>query len=167
MYTDLQMQDWILDRHGGTRDITFTPSERDRVMALLCHLLKTYNLVSLSDNDGNDRCSEIASPTLFDGHSGFLHIILDGVTSFIHRIQVFVDWTGGDYCVEISFFPDDLDLAGFTLEKFQTLVEEWNSYLHAKDYFVRIENASWDLYDATGLGVIYTRSSMAAAGRST
>jgi hypothetical protein len=167
MYTDSQIQDWILDRHGGTRDITFMPSDRDRVMALLCHLLKTYNLVSVSDNDGNDRQSEIATPTLFDGHSGFLHIILDCDRSLIHRLQIFVDWVGRECCVEISFFPADLNLARFTVEDFQALVEEWNSFLQAEDYFVRFENASWELYDATGLGVIYTRSSMAAVGRST
>ena len=32
MYTDAQIQEWLLERDGSTRDITFKPTSRDRVL---------------------------------------------------------------------------------------------------------------------------------------
>ena len=160
MYTDLQIHDWILERDGSTRDVTFMPVDRERVFAFLQRLLANYELVSVSDNDGNDRKTDVSDHGILAGHSGYLHLVLDSATSLIRRIQAFVDWDipETDYCVEISFFPDEIDVANFTLEAFQDQVEEWNGILEAQDYFVRFENASWKPYDTHDLGVIYTRT---------
>ena len=159
MYTDSQIQDWILERDGSTRDVTFMPVERVRVFTLLQHLLADYKLVSVSDNDGNDRLKDISNSTILDGRSGYLHMVLDSGMSLIRRLQAFVDWGESEagYCVEISFFPDELDMTKFSLAMFQDLIEEWNSVLESPDYFVRFENASWKPYDTHDLGVIYTR----------
>lgn len=159
MYTDSQICDWILERDGSTRDVTFMPVDRARVFLLLQYLLADYALVSVSHNDGNDRRKDFSNPIILDGRSGFLHVVLDSDTSLIRRIQVFVDWhdSQAEYSVEISFFPDELDSFRFTLRAFQDLIEGWNAILQAKDYFVRFENASWKEYDANDLGVIYTR----------
>jgi hypothetical protein len=67
------------------------------------------------------------------------------------------------YGIELSFFPADLDSETFRVDSFIALIEAWQSVLGADDYFVRYENASWDWYDANGLGVIYTGSQLRAS----
>ena len=159
MYTDSQIHNWILERDGSTRDVTFMPVERVRVFTFLQHLLADYQLVSVSDNDGNDRRTDVSNSGILAGRSGYLHMVLDSDTLLIRRLQAFVDWHESrlGYCIEMSFFPDELDLTKFSLATFQDLIEDWNSILESPDYFVRFENASWKLYDTNDLGVIYTR----------
>lgn len=59
MYTDSQIYDLILKRDGSTRDITFMPVERVRASNLLQHFIADYDLISVSDIDGNDRRLDI------------------------------------------------------------------------------------------------------------
>lgn len=61
------------------------------------------------------------------------------------RLQTFIDWTAespGKYCVEVSYFPDEICSDLFTVLAFDSQIEAWRSFLDAKDYFVRFENAS-------------------------
>jgi len=99
---------------------------------------------------------------MLDAQSGFLHGILESESGLFRRLQVFIDWpadSSPDFCVELSFFPDEVYTSAFSVRAFDAQIEEWRSILGAQDFFVRQENASWDIYDAGGLGVIYTHSS--------
>ena len=162
MYPETTIRDYLLDADGSSRDITFTPVKRERMIAFL-RLLKTrHRPESLRDGEGNDILPLLSRedwPGMFAPESGHLHGCWSSPTELLPRLQTFVDWDGGpsgDHCLEVSYFPQDVDAASFSVSAFRQLVEDWRTTLEASDYFVRYENASWDLYDPAGLGVFYT-----------
>lgn len=115
------------------------------------------------DNEGNDLAGQLtdsALPELLSAPSGFLHGVWDADSGILKRFQTFIDWSSdapGTYCLELSFFPDEIRLDAFSVRAFYAQVENWRLALGAQNYFVRYENASWELYDTAGSGVIYTR----------
>lgn len=164
MYPERTVRKFLLESDGATRDITFTPASRVALLRFLRHLLGSFRKVSLVDKEGADRLEQLVSGelgALFDAKVGFLYGIWESESGLFRRLQTFIDWPAGsspDYCVELSFYPDDVYTAAFSVRAFDAQVEAWRSMLGAQDFFVRHENASWDIYDAGGLGVIYTHS---------
>ncbi|RBP39847.1 hypothetical protein DES53_109275 [Roseimicrobium gellanilyticum] len=162
MYPSTEVLKYLLERDGSTRDITFRPAARWRLIAFCEQLLSKYSIESLSDSEGEDQAEALKVhdwETLFGSSCGHSFGVFRSDSAIIQRLLCFVDWDLSDhseYEVELSFFPTDLCPTTFTLPAFRELVEEWRTVLGADDYFVRQENASWDLYDSTGLGVIYT-----------
>lgn len=158
---------YLLDSDGTTRDITFTPVAAKKLCNLINSIRTAYRVTKASDADGNNVASlfktEWREGTL-SAPQGYLHAVFEGSGQLIPVLQVFLDWPMDHhgYGVELSFFPNDLPAKGFRVESFMALVEKWRSLLGAEDYFVRYENASWDWYDANGLGVIYTGSQLRA-----
>ena len=159
MVTQSEAVKCILECDGGTRDVTFTPTTEEAVGDFVHMLLLNYKLESAFDHEGVDRTNQLHTPRPLDGCSGYVHAVFTNKTKLIQSLQIFVDWDGtsGDYCVEVSFFPNDVDRQAFSLDRFHDVIERWTHILRADDYFVRYENASWDLYDPDGLGVIFTR----------
>ena len=157
----------LLDSDGTTRDITFTPVAAERLRDFVNSLCTGYGLVMARDADGNDITSlfknELQPDTLCTP-AGYIHAVLKGEKQLIPALEVFIDWPMDrkGYGLELSFFPEDIDASSFHIDAFVALIEQWNSVLGADDYFVRYENASWDWYDANGLGVIYTGSQLRA-----
>jgi hypothetical protein len=164
MYPERTVHDYLLDSDGTTRDVTFTPCPRDALLSFLRHLLGSFRPVSLADNEGADKLQQLISgelAALLEGHAGFLHGIWESESGLFRRLQTFIDWpadSSPDFCVELSFFPDEVHTSAFSVRAFDAQIEAWRSMLGAQDFFVRQENASWDIYDAGGLGVIYTHS---------
>jgi len=164
MYPERTVHDYLLDSDGTTRDVTFTPCSRDALLSFLRHLLRSFRPVSLADNESADRLPQLRSgdrAALLDGPAGFLHGIWESDSGLFHRLQTFVDWpadSSPDFCVELSFFPDEVYTSAFSVRAFDAQIETWRSILGARDFFVHQENASWNIYDAGGLGVIYTHS---------
>ncbi len=160
MVTESDAVKYLLDGDGGTRDVTFTPTTQQAVSSLFRDLLTQYCLESAYDNNGNDLVNQIQTDTsALYGGGGFVHAVFADATRLIRCLQVFLDWDqlSSEYCIEISFIPGDITLDSFTFDQFRDTLTEWNDSLNADDYFVRYENASWDLYDPNGLGVIFTR----------
>ena len=159
----------LLDSDETTRDITFTPVAAERIRAFVNSLLQAYETVMARDADSNDITSlfknELQSDSLCTP-AGYIHAVLKGSKQLIPALQVFIDWPMDrkGYGLELSFFPEDIDASSFQIDAFLSLVAQWNVVLGADDYFVRYENASWDWYDANGLGVIYTGSQLHADG---
>ncbi len=155
----------LLDSDGTTRDITFTPVEATGVRHFINAIRANYYATKASDANGNDVVSlfktEWRDDTL-SASEGYLHAVFEASEALIPVLQVFIDWPmeNDRYGIELSFFPDDFDAKSFRVESFMGLIEAWCSVLGADDYFVRYENASWDWYDADGLGVIYTGGQM-------
>jgi hypothetical protein len=161
MLTREQTLEFLMDRDGGTRDVTFTPVTRKSLGDFLKLLLASYTVCTAHDNDGEDVAFQLRESELdsvLDREAGTLHVTLSNPSAVIRNLGVLIDWATGKatYCVEVYFFPDAVDPIAFTLEWFVALLKAWNDQLRADDYFVRYENASWELYDAGGLGVIFT-----------
>lgn len=129
-------------------------------MAFIEMLLAQYAVCSARDSNGIDRSNQLETSDPLNGIDGYIHIVLKDGGGMIPHVQLFIDENRdtNEYCLEVTFFPDDIDTKRFSLEAFQQLIEDWNAVLKSDDYFVRYENASWDLYDPSGLGVIYTRT---------
>lgn len=152
---------FLLDSDGTTRDVTFTPVAAEGLGAFLNLLLSKYRVVNARDADGKDVASLFRAglgEDPFSNAGGYVHVVLERSGQLIPVLQLFIDWPvdEGAYSLEVSFFPSDLDPQAFQVSAFVALIEEWRSVLGADDYFVRYENASWDWYDANGLGVIFT-----------
>lgn len=164
MYPECTVHDYLLDSDGSTRDITFTPCSRNALLNFFRVLLASHNPISLTDKEGTDRKRHLISgelAALTAAPAGFLHGIWESDSGLFHRIQTFISWridSSSGFCVELSFFPDDIRRAAFSVRAFNAQIESLRSVLGAKDFFVRYENSSWDLYDAGGLGMIYTHS---------
>ena len=159
MATKAQAEEWILDCDGSCRDVTFTPTTRDAATKFLIWMASNYRITSSNDNNGIDRSAQLSTDDPLTGIEGFIHIVYEGSADLIPNLQVFVDHDRetDEHCLEVTFFPKDVDRERFTLKSFLDLVDQWNAILQSDDYFVRYENASWNLYDGTDLGVICTR----------
>jgi len=160
MVTESQAEEWILDRDGSCRDVTFTPTSKTKVVAFLQSLLSQYTVSSASDNNGIDRSQQLRTDDPRQGIDGYIHIGLAGGDGLISHLQLFIDEDRDlqQHCLEITFFPRDIIARNWSLPAFRSLIDEWNAILKSDDYFVRYENASWQLYDSSGLGVIYSRN---------
>ncbi len=160
MVTESKAAEWILDCDGSCRDVTFTPTTKTAVVSLLKSMLSQYAVKSASDNNGIDRSQQLHSDAPLNGIDGYIHIVLTDGRGMIPHLQLFIDEdrNTNECGVEVSFFPNDVDTQHFSLPSFRSLIDSWNDILDSNDYFVRYENASWDLYDPSGLGVIYTRN---------
>lgn len=159
MVTESQAEEWILDCDGSCRDVTFTPTSKDAVVAFVKSLLSQYLVSSAFDNNGIDRSAQLRADDPLQGIDGYIHIVLTDGDGMIPQLQLFIDEDRElrQHCLEVTFFPNDIDIQRFSLGDFRALIDQWNAILKSDDYFVRYENASWDLYDPEGLGVIYSR----------
>jgi hypothetical protein len=160
---------FLLDADGSTRDVTFTPVSVEGLRAFLDLLLSKYDVVSARNADGKDVASLLRAASgndAFGDTVGYVHVVLEGFGLLIPVLQLFVDWPVDEraYSLELSFFPSDLDAQAFQVHAFVALIEEWRSILDAEDYYVRYENASWELYDVDGLGVIYSGHQLESSG---
>jgi hypothetical protein len=163
-----EIAEFLLDSDGTTRDVTFTPVGAASLRAFLNSLLSKYHVIKASDAEGKDVESLFRADVGDDAlgaPGGYVHAVLEGSEQLIPVLQLFIDWPVDEhaYSLELSFFPSDLDAQAFQVHAFVALIEEWRSILGADDYFVRYENASWDWYDAAGLGVIYTGHQLQAS----
>ena len=159
MVSESKATEWILDRDGSCRDVTFTPTKRIAVEAFLSSMVSKYRIESALDYNGIDRANQLRTDDPLLGFDGYVHIILAEGGGIIPQLQIFIDEEEdpSKLGVEVTFFPQDIDLECFSLPLFMALIDTWNELLQSDDYFVRYENASWELYDSAGLGVIYTR----------
>lgn len=160
MVTESQAEEWILDCDGSSRDVTFTPTTKCAVVAFLKSLFSQYVVSSAFDNNGVDRLPQLQADDPLQGIDGYIHIVMTDGDGMIPNLQLFIDEDREirQHCLEVSFFPNDIDAQQFNIGDFRTLIDAWNAMLKSDDYFVRYENASWDLYDPNGLGVIYSRN---------
>jgi hypothetical protein len=152
----------LLDRDGSTRDVNFTPVTREELVSFLIFLMEDYRLESACNADGHDLVPRLGAhefDAALQGSAGYVHATLSNPSAVVRFLQFFVFWSPDEpgYGLEVSFFPDDVAIERFTLDAFLAMLTDWNGRLQADDYFVRYENASWKLYDASDPGVIFTR----------
>jgi hypothetical protein len=159
MYSPAEVVEFLFECHGGTIDVTFKPVPRARLTAFLQWLWTIYQVQSATDDNGDDCKSSLQYNDAFWSERGHVHAVVRADDRLLPHMQLLIDWESNkyEYCLEVSFFPEDIDRSKFTLPKFQAEIEQWQSLLQAENYFVRQENASWKLYDSKDLGVIYTR----------
>jgi hypothetical protein len=159
MVTEAHAAEWILDCDGSCRDVTFTPTSKAALIAFVHSLLSQYRIGSAFDNNGIDRSKQLQADDPFSGVDGYIHIVLTDGKCLIPYLQLFVDKDRetGRYCLEATFFPNDIDPKKFSVQIFRALIDHWNETIQSDDYFVRYDNASWRWYDPNDLGVIYTR----------
>lgn len=159
-----KIEKYLLEADGSTRDITFIPTTLGSIENLLAFLLDNkYLLYEAYDNDGCSIKEKIQERdfTSLQLDEGSLFLKFRSGISIINNLIIFIDWPEDDkFAVEISFFPRDINMEIFTIENMMEYIEKLSILLNASDYFVRYENASWDLYDPKGLGVIYTRKEL-------
>ena len=160
MITKTQAAEWILDCDGSCRDVTFTPTGAQKAACFVQFIDSEYTSLSSNDNNGIDRTGQLGGDDPLLGIDGFIHYSFKRDGGLISALQLMIDHDTetDEFCVEVSFFPQDINLDLFSLDVFMELVNQWNAILQSKDFFIRYENVSWDLYDPKGLGVIYSRS---------
>ncbi len=160
MVTESQVAKWIVDCDGSCRDVTFTPTSKSAVVAFVRSLLLRYAVSLANDNNGIERSQQLKSDDPLHAIDGYVHIVLADGGGMISQLQLFIDADRDDnkHCVEVTFFPNDIDAKQFSLPAFRSLIDDWNALLKSDNYFVRYENASWDLYNPSGLGMIYSRN---------
>lgn len=159
VYPEATVREYLLDADGSSRDITFTPVGQDRMIAFLELLRRSHYPDSFRDSESADMLTHIDGSEwsrIFTSESGYVHGCWSSAAALLPRLQTFIDWDAAGYCLEVSYFPQDVDPESFSVRGFRQLVEDWRETLGAEDYFVRYENVSWELYDSAGFGVFYT-----------
>lgn len=155
-YSD-EIEKYILDCDGSTRDITFTPIPLNSLLEFLGIILNIFEPASISDNEGDSidtNFQAIQRALLLP--SGYIHGTFTSDKAAVTSIDIFIDWDEkGEFAVELSFFPRNINLKCYSLQSFMSQVEEWWKILGSKTVFIRYENASWSLYDKEGLGVFF------------
>lgn len=92
---------------------------------------------------------------IFRGGSGYCHGVWDKVDGgAMFNFLTFISWQNRDELeIEVTYFPDDIELETFTLEKFRSMVVGWRSLLGSKSYYVRCENVSWEYHNEKDPGI--------------
>ena len=147
---------------GLCRDVNFEGGDWVGVSRLLAWFQGAYPVVQGHDHEGADVVALLSASAeelrvALHGQ-GYLHYHGSQASGLIKDIQVFVGpEEDGSPFVEITFFPEYIDKQQYTTDGFVALVDHWRSLLRAVRFFVRYENASWELGD-TGAhsGVIFT-----------
>lgn len=160
MVTEAEAEEWILDCDGSCRDVTFTPTSKEAVGSFVKFLLQRYQVTSTNDCHGLDRVEQLQKADPCEAIDSVNHVVMKKDDRIISQLQLFIDEEQElcRYCVEVTFFPDDINRQLFSFGTFHSMIEQWNEILQSKDYFIRYENVSWEHYNPNGSGVIYSRN---------
>ena len=152
-----EISKYLLDSDGSTRDITFTPANRENVLAFMKEIFSGYKSTSLNDNEGESITPSVeALESCLNTEEGYIHGVFESNISLIRNIQVFLDWPeDGKFGVELSYFPQDINSDLFEFDKFFKKIYMWWDKLESEEIFIRYENASWEWYNPKDLGVFY------------
>jgi len=147
----------ILDQDGSCRDVTFANVPCDRLAPGIALLNRHFGSVTATD------CATGSivhlERELGRGQQEKSYILeLSSGLSAISNAQFFIETEpSGMTFLELTFFPQDIR----QIDRLFLLLNDLRSKFSSDQYWLRYENASWELGDVgTGSGVICTSSSI-------
>lgn len=141
----------LLDVDGFCRDLNFERPTWAGVGDLIGYLDNSFQDVSATDLNG-DVLAEVNPESVLSAarESGSAHVILDGGSSLVKHLQIFVvREADGSPFVELTFFPDDLKATQDIRTDFLNWADNLRACLKARRYYARYENASWRFGDVS------------------
>ena len=161
------VEDALLEHDGSLREITFTPVHLSNLIRFLDHVLNSHQIVKAYNVHGESVLLQLAARKydLLSNKKGLIHVIWESNNHVLSWLQGFINWPSRkkNYELELSFSPDDLRNTDFEVQEFISAVEDMKNVLNCHNYYVRYESASWDVYNPTSSGVIYTGKDIAEA----
>ena len=161
----MEIEEQVIDIDGSCRDINFPDVGRSEAISLLNLMKTSCELRNANDSEGNEITSKeiIERISSSDTETIFSYWLCQGLVS---QVQVFLSWANNSKIfVEITFFPQDVDAEGYSLDCFLGWLKPFLVSLNTNTYFVRYENASWNYGDTTKTsGVIFSNSEYAING---
>ncbi len=151
----------ITDNDGSCRDINFEGVKWHGIESYIKKLSDTYSDVKIQvwkpDEEAIEvDCKDFINNILETGTSA--QIYAEDINNIIQQLQIYIfTENNGQPFLELTFFPQDINLSADEMEKFLNLVKDWSDTFKATQFFVRYENASWKFGDTSKYsGVIYT-----------
>ena len=155
--TEIEKQ--ILDCDGSCRDINIEDVSLEHANKIAVVLGKMYILKRAVNSEGEDVVSFVQSGNLrgqFEVKPNSIHAVYENDSALITNMQVFWGWDEeDDIYVEFTFFPEDV-ASEFSFSKFEQFLQPVIRASGSSLYYVRYENASWNIGDTSPEGgVIY------------
>jgi hypothetical protein len=151
----------LLDTDGSCRDINFGGLSWSGAAAILDWLITRSLSVLVDCQDDNPVESSVTGELLCKtaGRLGFCRLVLKDTDSLFSHLQTYLGADNGTPFLEVSFFPDDLILDRYSIDRFVGFLDNLAEIGGATQYFVRYENVSWRFGDTSeNSGVIFTYS---------
>ncbi|WP_323141647.1 hypothetical protein [Massilia phyllosphaerae] len=133
----------LLVDDGSCRDINFSQCiSTHGAKSLLDTLSAFWTLTEATDAEGEDVADACLGASL-SRQEGALRTLWHG-PGLLRDLQAFLYWPAHDqvFC-ELTFFPEALDVPGFTLEGLLTQLATFVRVTGSREYYVRFENAAW------------------------
>ena len=161
----MEIEHQIIDVDGSCRDVNFPDVGKPESIALLNLMKNSCELKRGTDSEGNEISTQeiIERLSSSDTETIVSYWVCQGLVS---QVQLFLSWAkDSKIFVEITFFPQDVDIDAYSLETFKKWLKPFLVALNTSSFFVRYENASWSYGDTSELsGVIFTNSQHAVNG---
>ncbi|MBK8208501.1 MAG: hypothetical protein IPK87_17185 [Planctomycetes bacterium] len=145
-YAEIEMS--LRDNDGSCRDINFLAPSWDGLAELLTELTQTFAVSSAEDHNGSVIAQVQSEALVGAARAGHVRMLLKSGNSLFKTLQVYSGaGRDGTPFIEMSFFPEDLIPTADLAPIFVQWVESMRTRVHASEYYVRYENASWRLGD--------------------
>jgi len=133
----------LLVDDGACRDINFSEHiSTQGARSLLDTLSVFWTLTEATDAEGEHVAGACLGASLSQ-QAGALRTLWHR-PGLLRDLQAFFYWPAPDqvFC-ELTFFPEALDVPGFTLEDLLTQLATFVRVSGSQEYYVRFENAAW------------------------
>lgn len=162
--TKSEIYEMITDIDGSCRDINFEGVNSSGLRAYIDKITQSYSTVICQVWERNQESTKIPVAELHTHlmkHGLSVHIHAEDSEKLLQQLELFIDIEDDNQpFLEVTFFPQDVNVASADIESFLHLLEEWLITLQATKFYVRYENASWDFGDISRYsGVIFTSDS--------
>ncbi|MCC2962797.1 hypothetical protein LK540_20400 [Massilia sp. IC2-278] len=157
------MESSLYEVDGSCRDINFSEYiSTSSACSLIEFIGARWELTRALDSEG-EQVERGALADYLGRREGTLLTVWDGTPSPRH-LQAWFHWTSIDqvFC-ELTFFPEDLEAGRF--DDFLDLVASLVKLVQSREYYVRVENASWRHTDGGSKpDVIFSHESLTLLG---
>lgn len=151
----------ITDKDGSCRDINFDGANWTGVESFIEKIADLYSSLKCQVWQFNEEANEVGCKDMLKNlkmSGASAQIYAEDISNILQQLQIFIFTEDNNQpFLELTFFPQDVNLEPGNIDAFINLVQDWNDILKATKFFVRYENASWKFGDESKYsGVIYT-----------
>lgn len=140
----------LLDRDGGScRDLNFEEPTWAGVENMLVALETLAATIEGTDHIGDTLHSPFRESAVVAARKcGYAHLLISQKATVVTAFQVFISCEeDGSPFVEVTFFPQDVAPTPSLRGDFIAWAQQFQSWLGARRYYARYENASWRFGD--------------------
>ena len=151
----------ITDKDGSCRDINFDGVKWSGVEAYINKVSGLYSSLKCQAWEPEGEAIEVDSKEIVKRlkiPKTSAQIYSEDINNIIKQLQIYLfTEENGQPFIELTFFPEDINIELKDIDLFIKLIKDWNDTLAANKYYVRYENASWEFGDISKYsGIIYT-----------